>query len=407
MTLSPHGVRSLAFASATSGSGVLLLVLLIVAGRLLGDERFGQFSFALALATIVETLVDFGLKEVATRSIARDRSIAARLVANTFGLKVALGSSALALLAVVTFLLRPEADVRAACVLLGASSVVRSYLMTLRHTLNGLERFGLESAVVLADRAFLLAFGVVALTAGYGLVGLAVAFVCGRLVAFLLAYVLTRHQVGALGVGFELPYWRDLQRTALPFGLFIAVLSLYSYVDTLMLSVMRSDQETGLYNAAYRIYEGLINLPVIIATVVGPKLSRYFVSSRARHQRLARLSVSSAFGMAIPAAAVTAWSAPWLISGLFGQGYLTAAPVLVVLALGFVFVFPLQLMHSVAISVNEERLLLVAGLVGLATNVGLNLFLIPAYGMHGAAVATVVSEGASLGLLVYGVVSRR
>jgi O-antigen/teichoic acid export membrane protein len=405
--LSRHAARSLAFASATSGSGVLLLLLLIVAGRLLGDERYGQFSFALALATIVETLVDFGLKEVATRSIARDRSIAARLVANTFGLKIALGASALALLAVVTFALRPETDVRAACLLLGASSVVRSYLMTLRHTLNGLERFGLESAVVVADRAFLLVFGVVALTGGFGLVGLAIAFVAGRGLAFALAYAITRRQVGALGLGFDVVYWRDLQRTALPFGLFIAVLSLYSYVDTLMLSVMRSDQETGLYNAAYRLYEGLINLPVVIATVVGPKLSRYFVSDPERHLRLARWSVGGAFAIAVPAAVATAWLAPWLITTLFGQPYLPAAPVLLVLGLGFVFVFPLQLMHSVAISVNEERLLLRAGLVGLVANVGLNLFLIPAYGMHGAAIATVVSEGASLALLVYGVVSRR
>ncbi len=188
---------------------------------------------------------------------------------------------------------------------------------------------------------------------------------------------------------------------------FIAVLSLYSYVDTLMLSVMRSDQETGLYNAAYRLYEGLINLPVIIATVVGPKLARYFVSDRTRHARLTRLSVASAFGLAVPAAVATVWLAPWLVVTLFGAAYEPSAPVLVILALGFVFVFPLQLMHSVAISVNEERLLLAAGLVGLVANVGLNLFLIPVYGMHGAAAATVASEGASLGLLVYGVVARR
>jgi len=192
--------RSLLFASASAGSGVLLLVLLIVAGRVLGDEQYGRFSFALALATIIETLIDFGLKDIATRSVARDRNLAARLVRHTFGLKVVLAAAALAVLVAVATLLRPEPDVRLACYLLGAAAVLRSYLMTLRHTLNGLERFDLEGLVVVADRGFLLGFGVGTLWAGWGLVGLTAAFVVGRIAALGLAYAVTRRQVGPIGM---------------------------------------------------------------------------------------------------------------------------------------------------------------------------------------------------------------
>ena len=54
------------------------------------------------------------------------------------------------------------------------AAILRSYLLTVRHLLTGLERFGLESLVVVADRLLLLGLGASALFFGYGLTGLSV-----------------------------------------------------------------------------------------------------------------------------------------------------------------------------------------------------------------------------------------
>ena len=72
--------RSLAYAGVSAASAGLLLVLFVVAGRMLGDGEFGKFSFALALGTIFETLMDFGLHQVTIRAVARDRSQATALL---------------------------------------------------------------------------------------------------------------------------------------------------------------------------------------------------------------------------------------------------------------------------------------------------------------------------------------
>ena len=60
------------------------------------------------------------------------------------------------------------------------------------------------------------------------------------------------------------------------------------------------------------------------------------------------------------------------------------------------------MLHAIAISVNAERLLVKTGLAGLAVNVGLNLYVIPRMGANGAALATVVGEFVSMGVLVTG-----
>ena len=58
------------YATLTAGSAALLLVLLTIAGRFLSADDYGRFSYALALTTIVETIMDLGLSQVTVRSVA-------------------------------------------------------------------------------------------------------------------------------------------------------------------------------------------------------------------------------------------------------------------------------------------------------------------------------------------------
>jgi O-antigen/teichoic acid export membrane protein len=184
-------LQNLVFAGASGASAGLLLILFVIAGRTLGEVEFGKFSFALALGTIFETLMDFGLHQVTIRAVARDKSQATALLHHTLGIKLVWTIGALAALVATATILRPEWDVRLACYLLGGSLVLRSYMLTIRGVLQGLERFGWDSLVVVADRAILLVFGVAVLVAGGGLRGLAIAFVAARGVALALSAWMT------------------------------------------------------------------------------------------------------------------------------------------------------------------------------------------------------------------------
>jgi O-antigen/teichoic acid export membrane protein len=394
------------FATASAGSAVFLLALLVLAAGELGVEAYGRFSFALALAVIFETLMDFGLKEVTTRGIARDPHHASRYLRNTFGLKLVLGAGSLAAIALAAGLLKDEADVRLAAVLLGLGAVMRSYMTTVRSVFYGLDRFDLETAVLLVDRVLVLCLGAAALLAGYGVVGLAASFVVARSLGLLLAAGLAAREVGPPSPAFDLPFWRDLQMRAVPFGAFVVVLQLYNYVDTLMLGVMRGDAETGLYNGAYRVYEGLAHIPSIISVVLTPRLAREFVQDRVQHRKTALRGVAAAVLLGIPATVVTLFVAGAVTDWLYGPSYAASATTLRILSAGFVVVFPLAVLHAIAISVNAERLLLRTAVVGCLVNVVVNFILIPTYGMDGAALATIIGEAVSLAVLGAGMWGR-
>jgi len=395
-------LSNLAYSSVSSGTAALLLILMIVAGRVLGDAEFGKFAFALMLGGIFETLMDFGLHQVTIRAVARDRTRATSLLHHVLAIKLLWAAGALTLLVVSATILRQQWDVRLACYLIGGSLVFRSYMLTVRGVLQGLEHFGWDSVVVLADRGLLLAFGLTALWTGTGLRGLTIAFVLARGAAFALAGVVTHLRLGGLGLRYDGKVWRDLHATALPLGFFLVVLNLYQYIDSVMLGYLRTDAETGLYVAAFKIYEGFTYAPLAISAVLTPRLSALFTSDRPRHRRLALVGVGASAAVGVGVAGVAFLLATPILVFLFGAAYAPATVPFQILCLGLPVVFAIWILHAIAISVDRERLLLKTGLVGLAINVALNLYVIPHYDGAGAAFATVVGELASLGILVAG-----
>jgi polysaccharide transporter, PST family len=395
-------LSNLAYSSVSSGTAALLLILMIAAGRVLGSVEFGKFAFALTLGGVFETLMDFGLHQVTIRAVARDRLQATPLLHHALAIKLVWAAGALTLLVVTATLLRPQWDVRVACYLIGGSLVLRSYMLTVRGVLQGLEHFGWDSVIVLADRGLLLAFGLTALWTGTGLRGLTVAFVLARAAALALAGVVSHLRLGGLGLRYDARVWRDLHATALPLGFFLVVLNLYQYVDSVMLGYLRTDAETGLYVAAFKIYEGLTYAPLAISAVLTPRLSALHGADGQRHRRLALLGVGGSTAIRLAAAIAAFLLATPLLVFLFGPAYAGAASPFRILCLGLPVVFAIWILHAIAISVDSEGLLLKTGLVGLAVNVGLNLYVIPRYGGTGAAFATVVGELVSLGMLVAG-----
>jgi O-antigen/teichoic acid export membrane protein len=363
---------------------------------------YGQFSFALALATIAEGLMDFGLHQLTIRELARGSDHARAMVRNVLGLKLLPAIVMTGAVWGIGAWLRPEADVRMACLLLGVSAIMRSYMLTARGVFQGLEDFAQDSIVAILDRALLFAASAIVLLAGGGLVALAWAFVGSRLLALVLSFWLLQRRVGSITPDFQRERWRELRRRAIPLGSFLIVLNLYSYIDTVMLGVLSTDAETGLYNGAYRLYEGLTYAVAVLSAVLTPRLSAAFVHDRVKYALLARQGVLTSVALAVVLAIGTSLVADVALIRVFGAEFAPAARALRILAVGLIVVFPIWILHAVAISATAERLLIRTTAIGVIVNVAANWWLIPAGGRDGAALATVIGEVLSLVLLLHG-----
>lgn len=378
-----HVGRLVAGDAVSKLSRFLALALL---ARSLTAADFGKLNLGIALAGLLFTMTSLGLSEAGARHVARapadagwyaGRVIVARSVA-LFLVALALFAAAV-FLAPTVLLLVVGACLMAQMMILGADWLAR-----------GLERTGALAAssavgglVVVAGVLFIRAYKPNANTA------LAV-FAGGEAGAALVAWILvTRYVKPRLGLGGV----RALATEARPLAISAFVLyAYYSSLDTIIIAATRSNSEAGLYAAPYRLF--------LMFTIVGTFSAYAMLPARVRAAQAGlsladdpmvrrAIPVLAAYGLTVVAGVELL--GPWLLGVLFGARFETAESTLLVLACGvcwYAVGFPVG---YALIAEGRYGRFRNGATIAAASNVLLDLLLIPSIGYVGAGIATVVS----------------
>lgn len=157
-------------------------------------------------------------------------------------------------------------------------------------------------------------------------------------------------------------------------------------VDIVILSQYRSMEEVGWYQAATQLIAVPLMLPAVVTMVLYSKVADEGpVRVWATHRRLIQQIMLAMIAIAV----VSYFIAPGLVSLLLGAEFTATVPVFRILLLAMVGMCFSQLMVAQWIG---RGLFLQAGIITIAaglTNVILNFYFIPVYGMYAAAWTTV------------------
>ena len=399
-------VRNTLFSVLTRGSAIADLILLVLAARYLGDEKYGQLSFAFAVVFIFQFVADFGLKDLLIREIARKKEHTRQWIKRALSIKAGLAVLTFVLVWITTLFLPMITEVQIVIWLLTFGMVIKMFKLLLRGVINAHERFDLEGILVLTERImFLLVCGGL-LVCGYGLVSFATGFAIiqfGTLMVWV--FVIYRTLRGEeKEEPLNLPLLRVVKQ-AIPFGLSYAGMAVYFRLDSIMLGLIRGDVEVGWYNAAYRIIEGLLVIPYIFYNVLFPRFSILHQGSNSSIRGLTERGCKYLVALAIVITLIGVIGANHWIAILYGPGYGHAALALQILLLSTIFMFVWVVFVVLLNSINHPGIPLVGVLLGAATNTLLNFFLIPDYGYVGASVATVIADVGLVTFLYFGLVS--
>lgn len=175
--------------------------------------------------------------------------------------------------------------------------------------------------------------------------------------------------------------------------------ALNGYLDQLVLSQTVPSADLGRYAIAV----SLTSLPIPLVSAIGnvcfPRLAarRVVTAATRRLQALAALaSAGIAAGMLVPLALVAYWVVPLV----FGLGYRGAVPLLWILTPGAIFLACGQVVGDLLRGRNHPSV--VAWAQGLAAvfTVALLIALLPVVGVAGAAIASTVSYGVALAVML-------
>lgn len=385
-------VANVFFSGLSWLSNVSFLIVLILAARGLGDVVYGQFAFAFAVVALFEVATDLGLRDYLVREVARAPDQTGQFLGTALFVKAWLSIGTLLVLHVVALQITSGADVRLAIDMLALAMVCRSFKLIFRSILVGHERFQREALIVNIDRAVVLVACGTAIALGVGLIGFTAAFMGAGVANVVLTVLMTDSPL-------RRPAWPDrwaeswkIIRPALPFGLSVAAFAVYFRVDSVMLALMRGDAEVGWYNAAYRLTEGLIVVPMVLQYALMPRMSVLHVEDSAAVPALVRRTSKYLIAVALPMTVFGIVAADRIVDLVYGVEYAPAGDALAILLLGLGFMFLWSIFTAVLNATNRPHIPLIGVSLGSALNVVVNFFLIPVWGYLGACVATVVAE---------------
>ena len=161
--------------------------------------------------------------------------------------------------------------------------------------------------------------------------------------------------------------------------------------DLLFLWFFQGQESVGHYNAAYQLISFLINMASAFAFSLLPALSAAS-GDRAERDRIYGLSQAQVFAVGLPVAVGGALVAERIIEIIFEVEFVAAGPALAVLV-SSVPLFLFRDVGSMALIVagREKLVMRITGL-SLVCNLALNAYVIPRYGIVGAAATTLFTE---------------
>ena len=393
------------YASASVVQRAIGFLLLPIYARVLTPSEYGEVSIVITIAAATGAIFGLGLETAVLRTLITlaDRPLERDRFLNTVGGFALLAPTVLALAVAgpIGLIAQAAFGVPATTVALGiiGSGLTASTVIVPFAVLRAEERLRdyLQISAVQAIAGITLSFVLVVILR-WGVSGWILATALTAALTVLWGLVVLSH-----------PWSRDVDTkyltAALAFGLPIVPHALSHWAlavsDRAILGLFVSASDIGLYYIAYQFTLPITIISIAVAQSVQPLYARS-VESASMRTELARVTTYQVLIVAFLVMAVALLGPP-VIALVLPPSYIGATGLIAPIAIGIGF-FGLYLipMNVVTIISGRTRWVWLVTVTAAATNIGLNLLLIPRFGVFAAAVDTALGYGALLlGVAVY------
>ncbi|MEK6855102.1 MAG: flippase [Nanoarchaeota archaeon] len=390
-------------------SKILLYLYRIIIARYFGPEVYGLFSLALMMSGLFVAFTSFGIPEGVLRYIAlfRGKNQNNKMIyVFNFAKKILFIPSLLsaAILFIFSdFIATSIFNNAELSLFLKISSLVipaQIFSSVFLSTLRALERIEWYSFILNVFQNIIKVLSLFLLI----LIGLKsnaviLSYFFGILSMLLLSFYLSEYYMSKLQKKSQLnkKLRKSISREIISYSwplLFLSIITtLFIWTDTFIIGYFLDAREVGIYNAAVPIALLMLVIPDLFMKLFFPLITVEY--SRKKFDNIKELSKQVGkwiFLLNIPLFLIIIIFPGALINILFGQEYLGAENALRILAIGnFAASFMSTVPYNLISMIGKSKLTLINTIFFVILNLILNLFLVPKYGLNGAAIATTIS----------------
>lgn len=371
--------------------GIAFLYFAFIA-NVVGDESLlGAYFLALVLTTTVGVLDDVGMTSVVIRDVAKDPGGAKELIKNVLGWKMCVMPFTALLAVTLPGLLQFSAQATSLVYIAVFVMLADTLSVTLYGLLRGLHTVKYEALGVFVGQSLTALVGVIALvTRAVSLEVLVYALLVGSVWNVLFAALQVSRRLGADAL---IPSWsmgiRPLRLGAM-FFLAAIFVKIYSYIDSFTIKLVLGEAAVGVYSIAYKFAYAFQFLPLAFVGALYPTMSAQLHNQEKLKQTflqaewyLALLAAPIVFGLAA--------LAPEVISLVYGERYVSAAPALQALLVGLWFIFMDFPVGSLLNASGMQHKKTATMGVAMVINFVANIFFVRMFGITGAGYAAILT----------------
>lgn len=373
-------------------STILGLAAIAIMARYLGQAGFGQYTTIITFLSFFGVMADFGLTLVTSQMVSHPDADQEATMNNLFSLRLISAIIFLGLAPLMVMFFPYPAVVK-----FGVAIASLSFFFTaLNQILVGWFQKNLTMAIVsvaeVVSRAVLLIGIILTAIMNLGLLSIMIVTTLSGLISFILHYFFARRSI-RIKWEVNLAIWRQIIEKAWPIGITIFFNLIYLRADILILSLIKSQNDVGIYGATYKVIDVLTTLPFMFAGLILPILTAaWAIRDAVRFNKILQRSLDAVFIMAAPLIIGGQLTAKPLMVLVAGENFSASGDVLkiLILAIGFIFIGCL-LAHAV-IAINKQKAVIGAYVFTALTSLAGYFIFIPSYSYFGAAWVTVYSE---------------
>jgi O-antigen/teichoic acid export membrane protein len=364
------------------------LITTIYLARILGTEGFGVLGFAAALYGYFALFANPGFETVGTREVAKGKLTPGSIISSIFFLRAGMAVAAFVVLACVAFVSPFSFLVRTMVLIQGCNLLLVPFMF--QFFFRGTKDMSAVAVSRIVQSVAYLLFILLFVGSEEQLLRVPVIFVASNLLSLLPLNARIIREFPLRSFRFDTHSMKEIGRHTLRVGGAALLVQIYVSFDTIILGYMKTAQEVGVYTAAYKVITFITIVPSLIFQAYLPELSKPSASSK--NTATLKRYQTALICLGIPVGILGVIFARFILLGIFGDAFESGlVPFRILLVTAMIIYFNIAAANPLLAWGKEKEYLFIVG-AGACVNIILNISLIPAYGIIGAAMATLAAE---------------
>lgn len=375
---------------------VMMLVFTIILARTYGKEQFGIYALALSIGGLFEIFFNMGLNTVFMQRVVGEKKSLQEELSVFLPLRILLSLASYVCFIAFIFLMGKSEATLESLALGGLYYTIASIVGFLWACFDAKQQMQYTAGIKLFQYIIIFGLGMFFLSFGYPISSIVGAYVVSITLAGILTAIIIHKYFSKIKPYFETKKWREIIYKGWPIALSGAFVFVYNYLDTIIISLNQGEQAVGLYQVSYKIIGTLFILSSIINQAYFPSLIETHHQEKEKLLHIFDKALKSVFFWSVPISIGGVMLAERIILFIFGPEYAEATIVFRILIWNCIIYFASSAMTSLLYALGKQRDTLKVFFIGALVNTILNLFIIPRYGIEGAAITTLAAESAVL-----------